>query len=165
MNPADPKALQTALFAQGSLIHQYQEQLTAVGHGVRGLSDRQEGFQTAVTAQVNQLATQLQQILTRLETPDVPTAPPPVNPAAGQAEVQHSFHYGWNHQSGFPGSLETAECSWSSVIYTSNTIQRRLFPKKPFWSPISPAEPRHGPRLNGLKALPYAGRIPISMTL
>ena len=87
MDPANPKALQTALSAQGSLIHQHQEQLTAIGHGVRGLSDRQEGFQTAVTAQVNQL----QQILTRLETPNVPTAPPHVDHAAGQAEVRSAF--------------------------------------------------------------------------
>ncbi|KAF3843976.1 hypothetical protein F7725_016024 [Dissostichus mawsoni] len=38
------------------------------------------------SSDVNQLATKLQQILTRLETPDVPMAPPPVDPAAGQAE-------------------------------------------------------------------------------
>ena len=55
------------------------------------MSDRPESFQAAVTAQVNQLATQLQQILTRLEIPDVPTAPPPVDPAAGQAEVRSAF--------------------------------------------------------------------------
>ncbi|KAK5887876.1 hypothetical protein CesoFtcFv8_016436 [Champsocephalus esox] len=67
MDPVDSETVKIALRAQGTRLHQHEEQLGAINLGVRELTCRQENFQASVNTQVNHLAEQLHRVLAHLE--------------------------------------------------------------------------------------------------
>lgn len=75
MDPADSETVKIALRAQGTRLHQHEEQLGAINLGVRDLTGRQENVQASVNTQVNHLAEQLHRVLAHLEAGSSPQPP------------------------------------------------------------------------------------------
>ena len=105
MDPANSDEVQNALRAQGQRIHQFEEVLSAIQRELRGMAERQQGFQRAVGDQVSLLSTQFQAIQS-VSTPTVAQgsldpvsatglsggvdpAAPPVQSSAGSPAMPH----------------------------------------------------------------------------
>ncbi|KAI3377819.1 hypothetical protein L3Q82_008957 [Scortum barcoo] len=92
MDPADISTVRSALSAQGKKILYHETQLNTITLEVKQLMDHQAELQTAVANRGDQLATQLQLVITCLEdlaspksaTPvsDQPSTPPALPPAS-----------------------------------------------------------------------------------
>lgn len=67
MDSADNTQLNAALCSQGERLFEQEDQLNAMGYGLRELNARQNGFQSAITSQVSTISEQLQQLTTCLE--------------------------------------------------------------------------------------------------
>lgn len=67
MNPADSDQLTAAIRSQGGRLQQQEEQMSALQQGVTELGNSQDGFKSAMTTQVNHLASQIQQMLGYLQ--------------------------------------------------------------------------------------------------
>ncbi|KAI3355255.1 hypothetical protein L3Q82_017882 [Scortum barcoo] len=83
MDPADRDTVSHVLTSQEQKIQAHENQLNAIATGVQQITERQDHFQQEVSAQVNQLNAQLQQISTRLGQltslqPTTPAAPPAI---------------------------------------------------------------------------------------
>lgn len=67
MDSADNTQLNAALRSQGERLFEQEDQLNAMGYGLRELNARHDGFQSAITSQVSTISEQLQQLTTCLE--------------------------------------------------------------------------------------------------
>ena len=90
MDTAGSELLASALSSQGARLSLQEEQLVTLSHGVKGLALSQEDFKAAVTAQIGDLAEQIQRLL---EGPrgSVPEPPAP-EPSPMPSELEFDWH-------------------------------------------------------------------------
>ncbi|KAK5879277.1 hypothetical protein CesoFtcFv8_024596 [Champsocephalus esox] len=73
MDSADSQTLRAALCSQAQRLRQQEEEMKDINQGVMTLTSSQSEFRGVVTTQINHLAEQLHNVLTRLDS--VPAAP------------------------------------------------------------------------------------------
>ena len=86
---AEEDVFRSALRAQGSLLHDHEQQLSSLVGGVQQLQARQDAFQTSLSVQFQDLSNQMQQMLAGLRTT---ASDPPAQPAPQPREAYPVVH-------------------------------------------------------------------------